>query len=165
MKGISTDILLYVSSRKMPYALRLKTGVPDGQACGDKHANSIQWCVTVFCYKLVCGFTWMIVDTNKYFNNPRGWRTKEIITRVFNQRPLGASSLMLWLKFVSISWTCWIKVQLNSVYVNFRDLWNKFSLNFGQLCDKKTCTFVLMRIRIVGRRVGWVGIIRNQILE
>lgn len=28
MKGISTDILLYVSSRKIPYALRLKTGVP-----------------------------------------------------------------------------------------------------------------------------------------
>ena len=32
------------------------------------------------------------------------------------------------------------------VYVNFQDLWNKFSFLFGQLCDKKTCAFVVMGI-------------------
>ena len=40
------------------------------------------------------------------------------------------------------------------VYVNFQDLWNKFSLLFGQLCDKKTCAFVLMGI---GRKIVWAG--------
>ena len=79
-RNINWYSLVRIQSKNAADALRLKTGVPDGQACGDKHANSIQWRVTVFCYKLVCGFTWMIVDTNKYFNNPRGWRTKEIIT-------------------------------------------------------------------------------------
>ena len=28
--------------------------------------------------------------------------------------------------------------------MNFQDLWNKFSLIFGQLCAKKTCAFVMM---------------------
>ena len=28
-----------------------------------------------------------------------------------------------------------MKVRLNSVYVNFQDLRNKFSFNFRQLCD------------------------------
>ena len=30
--------------------------------------------------------------------------------------------------------------------MSFQDLWNKFPLIFGQLCDKKTCAFVVMRI-------------------
>ena len=59
---------------------------------------------------------------------------------------------MLWLKFTLISWTCWILVQFNSVYVNFKDFWNKFSFIFGQLCDKKTCAFVIMEI---GKKVVW----------
>ena len=59
---------------------------------------------------------------------------------------------MLWLKFTLISWTCWILVQLNSVYVNFKDFWNKFSFIFGQLCDTKTCAFVIMEI---GKKVVW----------
>ena len=42
---------------------------------------------------------------------------------------------------------------MNSVYVNFQDFWNKFSFIFGQLCDKKTCAFVVMGI---GKKfVGW----------
>ena len=40
------------------------------------------------------------------------------------------------------------------VYVNFQDLWNKFSFLFGQLCDKKTCAFVMMGI---GRKIVWAG--------
>ena len=52
---------------------------------------------------------------------------------------------MLLFRFVSISWTLNIE-QLNSVYVSFQDLWNKFPLICGQLCDKKTCAFVVMRI-------------------
>ena len=46
-------------------------------------------------------------------------------------------------------------MKLNSVYVNFQDLWNKFFLFiFGQLCDKKTFAFVVMGI---GKKtcVGW----------
>ena len=39
-------------------------------------------------------------------------------------------------------------------FVNFQDLWNKFSLIFGQLCDKKNCALVIMRI---GKKVVWVG--------
>ena len=42
---------------------------------------------------------------------------------------------------------------MNSVYVNFRDFWNKFSFIFGQLCDKKTFAFVVMGI---GKFV-WAG--------
>ena len=36
--------------------------------------------------------------------------------------------------------------------MNFQDLWNKFSHIFGQLCDKKTCALVVMRI---GKKVVW----------
>ena len=45
---------------------------------------------------------------------------------------------------------------MNSVYVNFQDFWNKFSFIFGQLCDKKTCSFVVMGIgkRLCGLEVG-----------
>ena len=39
-------------------------------------------------------------------------------------------------------------------FVNFQDLWNKFSLIFGQLCDKKNCALVIIRI---GKKVVWVG--------
>ena len=54
-------------------------------------------------------------------------------------------------------------MQLNSVYVNFQDLWNKFSLIFRQLCDKKTCAFVVMRIgkKVVRVKVGWAEVIRQ----
>ena len=45
-------------------------------------------------------------------------------------------------------------MQLNSVYVNFQDFWNKFSFIFGQLCDKKTCAFVVMGI---GKKFVWAG--------
>ena len=38
--------------------------------------------------------------------------------------------------------------------MNFQDFWNKFSFNFGQLCDKKTCAFVVMGI---GKKVVWAG--------
>ena len=38
--------------------------------------------------------------------------------------------------------------------MNFQDLWNKFSLIFGQSCDKKNCALVIMRI---GKKVVWVG--------
>ena len=38
--------------------------------------------------------------------------------------------------------------------MNFQDLYNKFSFIFGQLCDKKTCAFVVMGI---GKKVVWVG--------
>ena len=30
--------------------------------------------------------------------------------------------------------------------MNFQDFWNKLSFIFGQLCDKKTCAFVVMGI-------------------
>ena len=43
---------------------------------------------------------------------------------------------------------------MNLVYVNFQDFWNKFSFIFGQLCDKKTCAFVVMGI---GKKVVWAG--------
>ena len=43
---------------------------------------------------------------------------------------------------------------MNSVYVNFQDFWNKFSFIFGQLCDKKTCAFVVMGI---GKKFVWAG--------
>ena len=43
---------------------------------------------------------------------------------------------------------------LNSVNENFQDFWNKFSLIFGQLCDNKTCAFVMMGI---GKKVVWAG--------
>ena len=72
--------------------------------------------------------------------------------------------------------------------MKFQDLWNKFSFLFGQLCDKKTCAFVVIGFGkkvvwagggmsrghqadsvlfvgvcvFVGRRVGCVGIIRHQ---
>ena len=66
---------------------------------------------------------------------------------------LGASSFILWLRFALISWTCWILVRLNSVYVNFQDFWNKFSFIFGQLCclEKSLC----------GLEVGWAEVIRQ----
>ena len=38
--------------------------------------------------------------------------------------------------------------------MNFQDFWNKFSFIFGQLCDKKTCAFVVMGI---GKKVVWAG--------
>ena len=79
---------------------------------------------------------------------------------------------------------------MNSVYVKFQDLWNKFYFLFGQLCDKKTYAFVVIGIGkkvvwagggmgrghqadsvlfvgvcvFVGRRVGCVGMIRHQML-
>ena len=43
---------------------------------------------------------------------------------------------------------------MNSVYVKFQDLWNKFSFLFGQLCDKKTYAFVVIGI---GKKVVWAG--------
>ena len=54
-------------------------------------------------------------------------------------------------------------MQLNSVYVNFQDLWNKFSLIFRQLCDRKTCAFVVMRIgqKVVRVKVGWAEVLRQ----
>ena len=80
---------------------------------------------------------------------------------------------------------------LNSLHVNFQDFRGKFSFISGQLCDKKTCAFVVMGIGkkvvwaeggmgrgrkakesfllvcvyvFVGRRVGRVGIIRHPML-
>ena len=51
---------------------------------------------------------------------------------------------------------------MNSVYVNFQDFWNKFSFIFGQLCDKKTCAFVVMGIgKKFGLEVGWAEVIRQ----
>ena len=38
--------------------------------------------------------------------------------------------------------------------MKFEDLWKKFSFLFGQLCDKKTCAFVVMGI---GNKVAWAG--------
>ena len=52
---------------------------------------------------------------------------------------------MLWFKFISISWRLNIAT-VESVYVSFQDLWNRFPPIFGQLCDKKTFAFVVMRI-------------------
>ena len=40
------------------------------------------------------------------------------------------------------------------VYMNFQDFWNIFSFIFGQLCDKKTCAFVVIGI---GKKVVWAG--------
>ena len=68
---------------------------------------------------------------------------------------LGASSFMLWLKFVFISWTCWILVQSNSVCVKFQDFWNKFSFLFGQLWE--------LEIRLCGLEVGWAEVIRQTV--
>ena len=68
---------------------------------------------------------------------------------------LGASSFMLWLKFVFISWTCWILVQSNSVYVKFQDFWNKCSFLFGQLWE--------LEIRLCGLEVGWAEVIRQTV--
>ena len=74
--------------------------------------------------------------------------------------------------------------------MKFQDLWDKFSFLFGQLCDKKTCAFVVMGIGnkivwagdgmsrghqadsvlfvgvcvFVGRRVDWVSMIRHHML-
>ena len=82
-------------------------------------------------------------------------------------------------------------LNIGTIYANFQDLWNKFSFLFGQLCDKKTYAFVVMGIGnkvvwagggmgrghqaesalfigvcavFVGRRGGWVGMIRHQML-
>ena len=41
---------------------------------------------------------------------------------------------------------------MNSVYASFQGFWNKFSFIFGQLCDKKTCAFVVMGIE---KNVVW----------
>ena len=41
---------------------------------------------------------------------------------------------------------------MNSVHVNFQDFSSKFSFISGQLCDKKTCAFVVMGI---GKKVVW----------
>ena len=41
---------------------------------------------------------------------------------------------------------------MNSVHVNFQDFRSKFSFISGQLCDKKTCAFVVMGI---GKKVVW----------
>ena len=68
---------------------------------------------------------------------------------------LGASSFMLWLKFVFISWTCWILAQANSVYVKFQDFWNKCSFLFGQLWE--------LEIRLCGLEVGWAEVIRQTV--
>ena len=38
--------------------------------------------------------------------------------------------------------------------MNFQDFWNKFPLIFAQLCDKKTCGFVVMGI---GKKFVWAG--------
>ena len=38
--------------------------------------------------------------------------------------------------------------------MKFQDLWKKFSFLFGQLCDKKTCAFVVMG---TGNKVEWAG--------
>ena len=38
--------------------------------------------------------------------------------------------------------------------MKFQDLWNKFSFLYRQLCDKKTCAFVVMGI---GNKVVWAG--------
>ena len=38
--------------------------------------------------------------------------------------------------------------------MNFQDFWSKFSLIFGQLCDKKTCGFVVMGF---GKKFVWAG--------
>ena len=43
---------------------------------------------------------------------------------------------------------------MKSVYVKFQDLRIKLSFLFGQLCDKKTCAFVVMG---VGNKVVWTG--------
>ena len=45
--------------------------------------------------------------------------------------------------------------------MKFQDLWNKFSLLFGQLCDKKTCAFVVMGIGKCVLEVGWAEVIRQ----
>ena len=69
---------------------------------------------------------------------------------------------MLWLKSVLISWTCWIKVQLNSIYLNFQDLWNKCSFISWQLRDKKTCaSWWELEKRLCGLKEGWVEVIRQ----
>ena len=41
---------------------------------------------------------------------------------------------------------------MNSVHVNFQDFGSKFYFISGQLCDKKTCAFVVMGI---GKKVVW----------
>ena len=38
--------------------------------------------------------------------------------------------------------------------MKFQGLWNKFSFLFGQLCNKKTCAFVVMGI---GGKDVWAG--------
>ena len=38
--------------------------------------------------------------------------------------------------------------------MNFQDLSNKFYFIFEQLCDEKTCVFVVMRI---GKKFVWAG--------
>ena len=66
--------------------------------------------------------------------------------------------------------------------MNFQDLWNKFHFIFEQLCDAKTCALIVMGIGkrlcelevgwtevikqcvFVGQRMGWMGIIRHQML-
>ena len=49
--------------------------------------------------------------------------------------------------------------------MNFQDFWNKFSFIFGQLCDKKTCAFVVMGIEktLCGLKVGWAEVIRQTV--
>ena len=49
--------------------------------------------------------------------------------------------------------------------MNFQDFWNKFSFIFGQLCDKKTCVFVVMGIgkRLCGLEVEWAEVIRQTV--
>ena len=45
-------------------------------------------------------------------------------------------------------------MQLNSGHGTFKTYEINSHLFFGQLCDKKTCAFVVMRI---GKKVVWAG--------
>ena len=50
--------------------------------------------------------------------------------------------------------------------MNFQDLWNKFFfIIFGQLCDEKTCAFVVMGIEKnnFGLKVGRAELVRQTV--
>ena len=51
------------------------------------------------------------------------------------------------------------------VYLNFQTSGINFLLCFGQLCDKKTCAFVVMGTekRLCGLEVGWAEVIRQTV--
>ena len=127
-------------------------------------------------------------DKNEIKNSGR--KQSYVLLPNLNQRALGTSSFMLWLKFVLIYWT---RVKYRYSWIQFMWTFKTYRINFilflGSCVMRKlvhsswwelekslfglevgwaevirqTETFLLVCV-FVGRRVGWVGIIRHWML-